>query len=291
MGEAASIWVQLLGAEISFVDVDGVRTRTIRAGDGPDLILLHGGGGHAEAYARNVMALAAQFRVHALDFLGHGLTGAHAESTSRSDYVEHLVGYMDAVGIGRAHLLGESLGGWIAAWTAITEPSRVDRLVYVCGARLVVPVDEESERRTAAGRAELARRTEQLLAEPSRANVRERLAWLFHDPARDLTDELVDLRWTLYQSTTARGALTHATAAPSASSAADALTPDVLAGIACPTLVLWTSHNPSATAEVGRLAASYIPKATFELMDGCGHWPQWEDPATFNRIVADYLRN
>lgn len=286
----ASICVSLLGAETRFVDVDGVRTRTIQAGEGPDLILMHGGGGHAEAFARNVTALSRHFRVHALDLLGHGLTSGCEVAPKRKDYVSHLLGYMDQEGIDRAHLVGESLGGWIAAWTALEHPDRVDRLIYVCGARLTLEVGADAEARTAAGRAELARVTRQFLADPSPANVRERMAWLFHQPDRDLTDELVALRWALYQSEESRSALTNATAPPSAATAEDNLTAERLTSLTRPTLVLWTSHNPSATVEFGRRAAELIPGAEFALMEDCGHWPQWERPEEFNQILTNYLQ-
>lgn len=284
-----SICVSLLGAETRFVYVDGIRTRTIQAGEGPDLILMHGGGGHAEAFARNVSTLSRHFRVHALDLLGHGLTGPCDVAPGRKDYVSHLLGYMDQEGIDRAHLLGESLGGWIAAWTALEHRDRVDRLIYVCGARLTLQVGADAEARTAAGRAELARLTQQFLADPSPANVRERMAWLFHQPDRDLTDELVALRWALYETEESRSAMTNATAPPSAATAQDNLTAERLASLSTPTLVLWTSHNPSATVDFGRRAAELIPDAEFALMEDCGHWPQWERPEKFNQIITDYL--
>lgn len=289
MRDDASIWVSLLGAETRFYDVDGVRTRVIQAGNGPDVVLLHGGGGHAEAFARNVVPLSARFRVHALDVLAHGLTGGLSRPVTRTDYLAHLLGYFDVAGIDRATVVGESLGGWVATWTALSHPDRVDHLINVCGARLAVPADAESVRRTAAGRAALRQRTEAFLADPSPATVRDRMAWLFRSPERDLTQELVDLRWQLYQIPEVRAGLQGATAPPGATPADDDLTPERLRKITRPTLVLWTSHNPSSTAEIGRLAAAEIPGATFVVMDDCGHWPQWEDSTTFNKLIIDYL--
>ena len=77
-------------------------------------------------------------------------------------------------------------------------PERVNKIVYCVGAKLEVPVDDSAAARTAAGRNELIRLTKQFNADPSRDNVRARLNWLFRNPARDVTDELVDLRWALY---------------------------------------------------------------------------------------------
>ena len=70
-----------------------------------------------------------------------------------------------------------------------------------------------------------------------------------------------------------------------------ALTPEQWQSITAPTLVLWTSHDPTASVEVGRALAGLIPGSRFEVMDGCGHWPQFEDAVTFNRIHIEFLRS
>ena len=59
--------------------------------------------------------------------------------------------------------------------------------------------------------------------------------------------------------------------------------------IQAPTLVLWTSDDPTADVSEGRRIATMIPGALFTVMDGCGHWPQFEDAATFNRIHLNFL--
>src|SRR5690606_30758040 len=56
-----------------------------------------------------------------------------------------------------------------------------------------------------------------------------------------------------------------------------------------PTLVLWTSDDPTADVTEGRRIASMIRCALFSVMDGCGHWPQFEDTPTFDRIHIDFL--
>ena len=87
-------------------------------------MLLHGTGGHAEAYLRNIRALSASFRVIAYDMVGHGFTdtprhAVHARRLRRAP----ASALLDALGIERAHLSGESLGGWVAAWAARRIPS------------------------------------------------------------------------------------------------------------------------------------------------------------------------
>jgi len=67
------------------------------------------------------------------------------------------------------------------------------------------------------------------------------------------------------------------------------LGPAEFGAITAPTLVLWTSDDPTADVPEGRRIASMIPGARFEVMPGCGHWPQYEDAKTFNRLHLDFL--
>ena len=97
----------------------------LQAGSGPDLVLLHGTGGHLEAYARDIAGLARDFRVTAYDMVGHGWSDLPDRPYTIDVLSDHLLGPLDALGIDAAHLSGESLGGWVAAWTAAHHPDRV----------------------------------------------------------------------------------------------------------------------------------------------------------------------
>src|ERR1700722_476855 len=110
---APSIWLDLLGAEVRYYDAAGVRTRSIEYGSGETVIMLHGVGGHAEAYARNVVPIGQHFNARSIDYYGHGLTDAGELPFDKNGYLKHLLDFMDAAGIQKAHLIGESLGGWI----------------------------------------------------------------------------------------------------------------------------------------------------------------------------------
>jgi 2-hydroxy-6-oxonona-2,4-dienedioate hydrolase len=280
-----SLWVELLGAEVRFYDAAGIPTRSIQAGSGETVIMLHGVGGHAEAFARNVVPLGAHFDARAIDYYGHGLTGFGALPHSKEAYVKHLIDFMDTAGIRRAHLIGESLGGWIAMWTAIEHPDRVGKIVYTVGAHLKVPIDEATQRKTDAGIEELKRLSMQFVREPSKEHVHARLKWLFHKPERDITPELIELRWSLYQRS-----LGKPTAAAVIGETTYELTPEVLARVPVPVLFLWTDHNPSQQVATAQKAMTYVPNAEWALIEDAGHWPQWEHPETFDRIVTDYLR-
>ena len=67
------------------------------------------------------------------------------------------------------------------------------------------------------------------------------------------------------------------------------ITAEQYARISSPTLVVWTSHDPTATAAEGRRLASMVHGSQFELMEGCAHWPQFEDPDSFNALALAFL--
>src|SRR5690606_40028758 len=134
-----SVWSDLQGVAFTqgYLDAGGVRTRYLHAGeaDEPVLIFLHGSGGHAEAYVRNLEAHAEHFSTWSIDMLGHGYTDKPGHPLEVRHYVEHLAAVLDAIGADRAHISGESLGGWVASRFAIDRPDRLDRQVHnpTCG--------------------------------------------------------------------------------------------------------------------------------------------------------------
>ena len=112
-----SIWNYLQGVDFkqTFYNAGGVNTRAIEAGDGPPLILLHGTGGHAEAYLKNIEAHAKYFHVYAIDMVGHGYTDAPDISYDMQCYVDFMKDFLDVIGADKAHISGESLGATVAS--------------------------------------------------------------------------------------------------------------------------------------------------------------------------------
>jgi 2-hydroxy-6-oxonona-2,4-dienedioate hydrolase len=286
----STIWVDLLGAEVKYYDAGGLRTRAIEAGSGDALILLHGSGGHAEAYARNVLPLAERFRVLSVDMIGHGFTDKPEGDYQAPDYAKHIVGLMDAAGIERAHVAGESLGGWVATWVALLHPDRVNKIISITGAGLNVETDQASREHYERGSGELRRLSRQFVENPTKENLRARLGWLFHDPERDVTDELVELRWAIYKLPGAEQAVAR-TGKPGTgpSNPEYQLTPERLREIKAPFLFLWTEFNPSMPNTTAYRAHQQMPGSRWVELKNCAHWPQWEDPAAFNRAVTEFL--
>jgi len=235
-----SMWLEMLGGECRFYDANGLRTRVLEAGSGDPLILLHGSGGHAESYIRNVIPLSEYFHVYSLDMLGHGFTDKPEVDYSPLDYVNHLVAFMDSAGLSQAHILGESLGGWIAAWAHLLHPDRVAKLVLVTCAGLHIPTDKESAEHEKTGYADFRRLTQEFLNHPTKGNLHNRLAWLFYSP-NSVTEELVETRFAIYQMTKTQKALriiAEGRAGPQ--SEKYGLDSEKLRKIVCPTFVPWT---------------------------------------------------
>jgi 2-hydroxy-6-oxonona-2,4-dienedioate hydrolase len=267
--EHISIWAELADVdhELRHVDVAGVRTRVLWAGDGPDLVLLHGTGGHLEAYARDIAGLAKDFRVTVYDMVGHGWSDLPDTPYTTDVLSDHLLGLMDAVGIESAHLSGESLGGWVAAWTAAHHPDRVDRLV------LNTPGNIANKPEVMA---RLVTSTTAAVADPSDANVRPRVEWLFHDTSQ-VTDELVALRRSVYSRPGFRRAVENILVLQDpVTRARFSWDPAWVGRITAPTLLLWTDHDPTGGLDEAKLLLDWLPDAELHVIAGAGHWPQWE---------------
>lgn len=280
----SSVWADLRGTAFSqeWIDVGGVSTRVLAAGHPslPPLILLHGAGGHAEAYARNLRAHAAHFRTWSVDMVGHGWTDLATHGMEVAHYVEHILRFMDAVGIGHAHFSGESLGGWVASRLAADHPDRVDRLVLntVGGSQADPKVMER-----------IRTLSQQAADDPSWDFIKARLEWLMADKSM-VTDDLVATRQAMYARPGMPQNMRHLMVLQDMETRQrNLMRPGDYGRIRAPTLVLWTSHDPSADVSEGRRIASMIPSARFEVMQGCGHWPQFEDADTFNRLHLDFL--
>lgn len=114
------------------LEVNGETLHYVDEGMGPPVVLIHGFGGHTYSYRSLIPELARDHRVVALDLLGFG----YSERTRDADYsheaqARRVVGLMEALGIGRASLVGHSMGGEIAMRVAASHPQRVERLALV----------------------------------------------------------------------------------------------------------------------------------------------------------------
>ena len=247
---------------------------------GPDLVLLHGTGGHLEAYARDVAGLAADFRVTAYDMVGHGWSDLPDRPYTIDVLSEHLLGLMDVLGLDQPHLSGESLGGWVTAWTAAHHPDRVGRLV------LNTPGNIANKPEV------MARMRDSTLAavdDPSEATVRKRVEFLFHHKEM-VTDELVALRRAVYTRPGFDRAVRNILVLQDPVVRADfAWDPGWVGKVSAPTLLLWTEHDPTGGLDEADLLLDWLPDARLHVIADAGHWPQWEKPDEYLRVHREFL--
>ncbi len=281
-GTHISIWGDLFGVELRqhYVDAGGIRTRVLEAGSGPALVMVHGTGGHLEAYARNVRALAEHFHVVLYDMVGHGLSDK-PDRPYLIDYLsDHLLATMDALGLEAAYLSGESLGGWVAAWTAAHAPDRVLGLVLNTPGNITNKPEVMATVRDSSLKA---------VREVSPETVRARVAWLFHDKSQ-VTDELVALRLAIYSQPGFEQAMSNIVAVQDPEHREPFVwSPTWCGQITAPTLLLWTDNDPTGTVEEAELLQGWIPGSQLEVIADAGHWPQWEKPDAFHRAHLRFL--
>ena len=255
--------------ELRSATVFGRKIRYYDIGSGAPLVLVHGVGGDADQWAFCFDELSRTHRVIALELLGFGRSDKPNISYRIAGFVEVLEGFLRALGVDRASLLGHSLGGWIVAAFALQFPERVDRLVLndaagIDAGAIRPPVD---------------------LNISTHAHMRAMLESMFYNKAM-VTDALVDLAYSLHlernDGPTIRSAL-ETLAMP------DEKLDRNIGALKLPTLLLWGEQDGLTPLSVARNFERLIPGARLEVIPQCGHLPCLEKPAEFTRRVLDFL--
>jgi pimeloyl-ACP methyl ester carboxylesterase len=278
----------MMGGEVRYRDVRGVRTRVLEAGDPAEervVLCIHGSGGHAENFVTNVVPLAAAGRVLAPDLLGHGLNSRpEGADYTMAGVLSHLEDLLDLVGARRVAVIGLSLGGTLAGHLALRRPELVDRVVMICPAGLAPGPQDPDQLRAAAGR--MRDGTTSVLADPSWERCLARVAHLLSDPSR-LSEEMVALRQHMY---TRPGAETMAAILDdNAVHAPDYVLGDAaLAKLSAKTLLVWGRHNATPIS-VAEAACKVLGHGELSVFEDSGHWPHVEETELFHARVLEFL--
>lgn len=291
----SSIHLDLLGTETRYIDTGKCRTRCISVeNDKPALFMLHGGGGHAETYSRNLVRLSRHCRPIAIDFIWHGLSscpkysdkGPREKGHWLDQFTDQLLDLMDHLGIEKAAVEGESLGGWIAYDMAINHPDRTSKIIL--NTAWGMHLDPKFVHEGASDLTALRDTSLNALRNPTRELLTKRLQWLM--PLGGVTEELVDLRLALWSVPQTREALIEYYMRLFAENIPQFyFTEDQIRTIRCPTLVLWTDKNPIHGVDAADRLQALIPGAQKHVMKGCAHWPQWERPEEHDEVVGAFM--
>lgn len=291
-----SLHVDLIGTETRYYDTGKYRTRVIEvANDKVPLILLHGGGGHAEAFAKNLVPLSTVSRPMAIDFIWHGLSSKpdfwandpKAKRNWLNQFTDQVIELMDHCGVRKAVVEGESLGGWIAADMALNHPDRVAGIIL--NTAWGMTFDPAKVKEDPGDLDKLRDSSIAALDNPSRELIRKRMEWLM--PLGGVTDELVELRLALWSRPDTKASLIRYYEHLFDKRINEFLFDEGdVKRIRSKTLVLWTDHNPFQGVDAARRLYELIQGSKLVIVENAGHWPQWEKPQEHDRAVAEFIR-
>jgi len=270
-----------------YVDLKGLRARCLVAGEaGPPVVLIHGLGASAEIWSGNLAALSSRFRVYAPDLPGFGRTEKPGwMDYSPAAYSRFIREFMTARGIGRAALVGHSLGGGVALRVILDEPGRVERLALVSSAGLGRDVSLPL-------RVASLPWFDRIFFKPSLAVFIHFLHRLVYDPAA-ITSEFARMYYEMFfQPGSVRAFTGILRAIATLRGARPGVLEDIrrgLAAITVPTLIVWGRQDRILPVSQGVDAAGRIPGARLHIFERCGHMPNIEYPDEFNRVLLDFL--
>ena len=271
--EGTSKTVEAAGTTIHYHDI----------GAGEPVIFLHSYGPGTTAWLtfhKVVGELSRHFRCILMDLPNFSKTGplvyhegVHAVQARTA------VALMDALGIARAHFVGNSQGGQSSMVVAITYPDRINR--FVMGGS---HIGTGGDRYLMANRpSEGSRATRDAVDDPTRENIRRYLR-VHIDDERLVTDELVEY---VHHAHTWSPAF--AAARRQSVSVPHDYTP-ALAGIRAPVLLVHGRYDRMVAFEVSIAILNHVADSRLVLLNNCGHWPPFEKPAEYTAHVLAFLR-
>jgi len=267
-------------------EVDGLTLHYLVAGRGPAVVLVHGLGGFAETWRRTLEPLAARATVYALDLPGHGRSAKPRAPYDLAWLARVLHGFLQALEIPQASLVGHSLGATVAVTYALVHPGRVERLALLAGVVPGVAFRLPWTARLAAvpGVGELLG----LLARPRLCKAA--VAGCFFEPDAAEVDFLVDTRFAERTAPEARAAwLAIVRGLRTELEARRADYRKALATLEHPVLLVHGRHDPAVPAAHCAETAEILPRARVRWLEACGHFPQLEHADVVSAWLAEFL--
>jgi pimeloyl-ACP methyl ester carboxylesterase len=256
------------------------------AGEGLPVLLLHGFGGQVWVWEKQIPSLSKHYRLYVPDLLGHGYSDRPSVQYTPAFFVASIRQFMDRLGIQRASVIGNSMGGGIAWAYAVTHPERIDKLVLIDS----IPPDVVPAVRNRSFRWLLAIRRLPLLPELSvamqtRGLLRMTLEEMVYDDSL-ITGAVVERQYRIGRiAGTPRAMISMARQVSAVKQYAPAL-----ARLGTPTLIIWGRDDEVFPVQVGRDLHELIPGSAFIVIPDSGHMPMWETPDEVNREIAAFLK-
>lgn len=252
----------------AWVEMSHGRTRYFEAGSGPDVLLIHGAGflsgGHS--WLPVLPQLGEHFHVRAVDCLGFG-PGDHLQQPYSFGYlVDHLREFIDVLEIAPTHVVGHSMGGWLAVLLAYESPERVNRLVDVAGGG--------TQTRPLASMVEWQ--------PPSAEQIEQGVGGIDPGVVKERQEAATDPKVVA----SFRGLMDHMT---NPETRVRYNTLRRMPHIKAPTLVLWGEDDKVNDLEAARLSHENIPGSELKVLSGVGHGVYHDAPELFVQSVVEFL--
>ena len=260
-------------AELHTADVGGRKISYAGAGEQGDVVLrVHGYGGDRNSWLFLQEPLAAKYQAYALDLPGHGTSAKDVGDGSLGVLADAVTGVLDALGAGRAHLVGHSLGGAVVLAVAARDPGRVASVTLIAPSGFGAEINADYLRgfADAQTRRELKPVVGQLFADEglvTRQLIDDLLAYKRLD---GVDDALHTLLGTLLDGDTQRG---------------DSAAALARLGGAVPVTVVWGG----ADRVIPAAQAGSVAGAARRVIDGAGHMPHMERPAEVQAAIEETI--
>ncbi len=272
-------------AHMSTVELDGdtVNYVDLGAGELEPIVFVHGLGGQWQNWLENLPRAALERRVIALDLPGHGLSPMPREQITISRYGRVVDALCERLELGRVDMVGNSMGGYIAAEVAIQFPQRIDQLILVSAAG-ITSADVAHAPILTAGRVATA------VASYGAARHRQIAS---RPRTRHMALALVARHPSLLRADLAYEGFFKGTGKPGFDDALRACLDydfrDRLPEIRQPTLIVWGENDSIIPVKDAHEFERLIPDSRKLVMKDTGHIPMAERPATFNDVMLEFL--
>jgi pimeloyl-ACP methyl ester carboxylesterase len=256
-----------------YTTVYGAKIHYLEAGSGPAVILIHGLGGSTANWAPTIAPLAQKYRVLVPDQIGFGKSDKPMLNYRVGTLVDFLDGFYKQVGIQKASLVGNSLGGFTAAAYAIAHPEKVDKLVLVDAAGFRVTGDLDPKVLNG-------------LNPSTRQQIIDLIGLVFYNKGPFTNDAAIEA--FLASRVTAGDQYTIQRFIDSIGRGEDVLD-SKLGAIKHPTLIVWGREDGLTPLAMGQRFNKEIAGSQLFVIEKCGHVPQLEKPAEFNAGLLKFL--
>jgi len=268
------------------IQIQGHTIFYVAKGEGEPLLFVHGYGAGIWVWEKQIEILSQSYRVYALDLVGHGFSDRPKIAYTPEAYIRFLRDFMDGLGIKRATLIGNSMGGGIVWAMAALFPERVERLILInC-----VPPDVLDQVRNDSFKALVSIKDIPLLPYlvfVSRS--KKSIKWILQECVSDIkliTPEVLDRQYQLSKIKGTTWALystfKNAKDAPKLK--------DLLSRIDRPTLLIWGERDLIFPPSVGESLHQAIRGSRWQTIEKSGHIPMWENPEEVNEAILSFLK-